>query len=118
MGKERRKNTRVLFQTIADVNFAGKSYSKCETEDLSIKGISVIGPSGQSVGERCEISLILSGSNSKLVLKMRGGVVRVDPGGLALHFTEIDADSFYHLKNIIYYNSKDPDLIDLELIDG
>ena len=49
---------------------------------------------------------------------MRGEVVRVDPGGLALHFTEIDADSFYHLKNIIYYNSKDPDLIDLELIDG
>ncbi len=118
MGKERRKNTRVLFQTIADINFVGKSYNKCETEDLSIKGISVLGPSGQSVGEKCDISLALSGSSSELVLEMKGEVVRVDPDGLALRFTEIDFDSFYHLKNIVYYNSQEPDQIDLELTDN
>ena len=49
---------------------------------------------------------------------MKGEVVRVEPDGLALHFSEIDFDSFYHLKNIIYYNSEDPDQVDLELTDG
>jgi len=118
MGNERRKNTRVPFQTIADVTFVGKRYNKCETEDLSIKGISVLGPSGQRVGEKCDISLALSGSSSELILEMKGEVVRVNPDGLALHFTEIDFDSFYHLKNIVYYNSQDPDQIDLELTDN
>jgi hypothetical protein len=33
-----------------------------------------------------------------------------------LHFVEIDLDSFYHLKNIIYYNSSDPDTIEQELM--
>ena len=118
MGKERRKNIRVPFQTFADVNFAGRSYSKCETDNLSIKGVSILGVSGHSVGEKCDISLALSGSSSELVLEMKGEVVRVEPDGLALHFSEIDFDSFYHLKNIIYYNSEDPDQVDLELTDG
>ena len=118
MGEERRKNTRVLFQTIADINFVDKGYNRCETADLSIKGISVMGPSRQSIGEKCDISLALSGGSSELVLKMKGEVVRVDPDGLALHFTEIDSDSFFHLKNIIYYNSKDSDQIDFEPVDN
>jgi len=118
MGKERRKNTRVPFQAIADINFVVKRYSKCETEDLSIKGISVKGPSGQRLGEKCDIFLTLSGSSSELILEMKGEVVRVDPDGVALHFTGIDFDSFYHLKNIVYYNSEDPDQIDFELIDS
>jgi len=112
---ERRKNTRVTFQTTADLKFSDKNYSKCETENLSIKGVSVLGITGHQEGEECELSLALNGSTSKLRLEMKGQIVRVETGSIALHFTEVDLDSFYHLKNIIYYNSEDPDSIKSEL---
>lgn len=115
MSRERRKNTRVPFQATADLRFSEKNYRQCETENLSIKGVSVIGISGHAIGEKCLVSLALSGSTSELRLEMKGEIVRVDPDRIALHFSEIDLDSFYHLKNIIYYNSEDPDTIDQEL---
>ena len=117
MSRERRRNTRVPFQTIADVWFSGKNYTQCETENLSVKGISVFGISGHEIGEKCDVSLALSGSTSELKLAMRGEVVRIQQDSIALKFTEIDLDSFYHLKNIIYYNSEDPDKIESELAD-
>ena len=116
MGRERRKNTRVPFQTTADVVFHDRSYKQCATENLSIKGVSVLGITGHTMGETCDISLALSGSTSHLRLAMKGKIVRVDTDRIALNFSEIDLDSFYHLKNIIYYNSDDPDTIEQELM--
>jgi len=112
---ERRKNTRVAFQTTADLKFAGKNYQQCETENLSLRGMSARGISGHAPGEKCDISLALTGTSSKLLLYMKGEVVREDKDGIALRFTEIDLDSFYHLKNIVYYNTEDPDNIDSEI---
>ncbi|MBA3014226.1 MAG: PilZ domain-containing protein [Proteobacteria bacterium] len=116
MSRDRRKNTRVPFQTTADVVFPNAHYNQCATENLSVKGVSVLGVSGHAIGETCDLSLELSGSSSQLRLAMKGTIVRVDTDRIALNFTEIDIDSFYHLKNIIYYNSSDPDSIEEELI--
>lgn len=116
MERERRRNTRVPFQTTADVVFSDKRYNQCATENLSVKGISVLGITGHKLGETCDLSLALSGSTSHLRLTMKGKVVRVDADRIALNFIEIDLDSFYHLKNIIYYNSNDPDTIEQELM--
>lgn len=116
MGRERRKNTRVAFQTTADVVFSDKTYSQCATENLSVKGVSVLGITGHVMGETCDLSLALNGSTSQLRLTMKGKIVRVDADRIALQFVETDLDSFYHLKNIVYYNSEDPDTIEQELI--
>lgn len=114
MGAERRKNTRVTFQTTADVTFRDKQYRNCATENLSVKGISVLGISGHPLGETCTLSLALSGSTSQLRLTMKAEIVRMESDSIGLHFIEIDLDSFYHLKNIIYYNAEDPDTIEQE----
>ena len=114
---DRRKNTRVAFQTTADLKFSDTVYSHCETDNLSIKGVSVLGITGHKMGEVCELALALCGSSSELRLEMKGEVVRADKEGIALHFTEVDLDSYYHLKNIVYYNSEDPDSIKTELND-
>jgi len=116
MTQERRKNTRVPFQTTANIAFASARYNQCATENLSVKGVSVLGVTGHAIGESCDLSLDLSGSSSQLRLSMKGTIVRVDADRIGVHFTEIDLDSFYHLKNIIYYNSSDPDAIEQELI--
>ncbi len=108
---ERRKNTRVAFHTTADLRFSHRNYRQCETQNLSLKGMSARGITGHACGETCDISLELSGSSSKLVLDMRGEIVRVDKDGIGLHFIDMDLDSFYHLKNILYYNADDPDKV-------
>ena len=112
MAAEKRKNTRVPFHTTITVRFPDKTFDHCETQDLSLKGVFVKGVTGsRAEGDRCELSLHLSGSSSNLSLHMNGEVVRVKKDGIGLHFSEIDLDSFFHLKNIIYYNTEDPDIL-------
>ncbi len=113
----RRKNSRVPFQATITLDFPEKSYQDCETRDLSLKGVFVLGITGHGIGEQCDISLHLVGSSSDLALKMKGEVIRIESDGLALHFYETDLDSFYHLKNILYYNSGNPDKLDQEFSD-
>ncbi len=114
--KDRRKNTRVVFHTTADLKFQGQEYAHCETHDLSVKGISVLGVSGFEKGDTCDVTLHLSGMSSDLCLGMKGRIVRIDEDGIALHFYEIDLDSFFHLRNIVYYNAEDADKIEDEFM--
>lgn len=111
----KRRNTRVPFQVIVSLDFPSQSHAACKTADLSLKGVFVLGVTGHLPGEHCLVSLGLAGSTDQLSLKMKGTVVRVTADGLGLHFYEMDLDSFAHLKNILYYNSPDPDTLDEEL---
>lgn len=110
-----RKNTRVPFQVVISLDFPDKSHVDCKTADLSLKGVFVPDITGHTIGENCLITLSLAGSTSHLKLRMKGTVIRVKQDGLALHFYEMDLDSFFHLKNILYYNSEDPDKLAEEI---
>ena len=112
--KNMRKNSRVTFQVIINLDFPGQIHTECKTVNLSRKGVCVLGITGHKVGENCLVSLRLIGSTDQLVLNMKGTVVRVEEGEVALHFYEMDLDSFFHLKNILYYNFEDPDVLDEE----
>ena len=113
----RRKNSRIPFQTTITLDFPQINYQECETRDLSLKGVFVMGITDREMGEQCDVSLHLEGASSKLSLKMKGEVVRIEPDGIALHFYETDLDSFYHLKNILYYNMGNPEKLEEELSD-
>ncbi len=62
--------------------------------------------------EPVEITIPLSGSEISIHLK--GKPVRRNEAGVAIQFSEIDLDSFTHLKNIVSYNSDNPDFIEDE----
>lgn len=112
--ENKRQNTRVPFKITISLDFPDQRHAECETTDLSLKGVFVLGVTGHQVGENCRVSLQLAGSTSHLTLQMKGKVVRVEENGLAMNFSEMDLDSFFHLKNILYYNSADPDTLDAE----
>ncbi len=113
---EQRRNTRVDFQTSVDFDCGDKSFAACETRDLSLKGVFLAGISGPAPGDMCDLTVHLSGGSSDLKFRVKGEVVRVEGDGVGIIFTEIDLDSFYHLKNIVYYNSGDPDRLADEFI--
>jgi hypothetical protein len=114
---ERRQNTRVAFTATVDVDFSEQKFSGCASQDLSVKGVFLAGVRNQALGDRCDLTLSLSGTSSELCLRIKGEVVRVEKDGVALRFHEMDLDSYYHLKNIIYYNAEDPDDITEKLMD-
>ena len=109
---DRRDNVRVSFHATVDLDFTGQHYSGCETENLSTRGVLVLGITDREQGDTCEISLHLSGTSDDISLNMEGTVVRLEEDGIGIHFTEMDLDSYTHLRNIIYYNSDDPDSLD------
>ena len=107
--QERRKNARVKFKTTVNLQFNDHLYEQCAISNLSVKGLFAQGITDRNQGEKCKINLQLTGSSSELILTMTGVIVRTTPEGIGIHFEEINFDSFYHLKNIVYYNSEDPD---------
>jgi hypothetical protein len=109
---DRRDNVRVSFHATVDLDCDGQKYTGCETENLSTKGVLVLGISDRSEGDTCDMALHLSGTREDISLTMQGEVVRLEEDGVGIHFTEIDLDSYTHLRNIIYYNSDDPDSLD------
>lgn len=114
----KRKNSRVAFHATITLIFPNRKHEECETVDLSIKGVFVVGITGHVPGEKCHASLHLTGTTSNLTLEMQGEVVRVEKNGLGLRFFETDLDSFYHLKNILYYNSENPDKLNEEMAES
>ncbi len=109
--KERRKNIRVAFQTTGTLRFADGEYAHCQTKDLSLKGVFIPGIVDREPGEKCHVTIHLSGTSSELKINMTGEVVRKTEEGIGVYFDEIDIDSFFHLKNIVYYNTDHPDQI-------
>lgn len=63
------------------------------------------------VGETVQVSIYLYGSSSQLSLAITGKIVRGSEKGLAVRFTELDLDSFIHLRNIISHNAVDDENI-------
>lgn len=107
---ERRKNTRVSFEALIDFACKEKFFPKCGTKNLSTKGVFIVGITGVELQDECDLTLYLSGG-SDITLTMKGVIQRITGTGIGVHFTETDIDSFTHLRNIIYYNSKNPDII-------
>ncbi len=115
-GAERRRNLRVLFNASTRVTAVGgeKTVSADDTRDISLKGLYVVTHSVIPAGTECLVELVLSGESTDLKLRIQGEVVRTDEEGMGIRFNSMDIDALIHLKNILYYNSGDPDRIDRE----
>ncbi len=117
----KRRYVRVGFEASCEVESLDGDFSPFEaesTKDISLKGLYLITDRRLPLGTICLLKLKLTGATSELVLDIKAKVVRTDDNGLAFLFEEIDLDSFYHLKNILYYNSGEPEVIDKEIIQG
>ncbi|MBW2350896.1 MAG: PilZ domain-containing protein [Deltaproteobacteria bacterium] len=115
---EQRKYIRVPFNAVAclwSLKQGAKEIRCDQTRDISLKGIYCYSDIKFSVGTICEVELHLTDNGSKLVLFLKGLVVRTDEEGMGIKFTEMDLDSFLLLKNILNYNTGDPEQIDREL---
>lgn len=112
---DKRKRTRVDFSIKVEIARTGDEFKYMDLRDLSMRGLYAYTRKPFNIGEDCDIRIGLLDGNDEAVIVLKGVVVRTDDKGMGIQFTEIDADGFQHLRNIMYYNTGDPEKIDKEL---
>lgn len=116
---QQRKFTRVLFSrkveiSLQDNNEVKYDYDFCEgmIENLSLKGMFIKTEKNLPLNGTIFIKIPLS---DEISIDILGRIIRKTDIGVAIFFTEIDMDSFSHLKNIIVNNLGDEDIVEQEL---
>ena len=112
--EDKRRFTRILFSTPAQLNVNGNSYHT-SLVDLSLKGalVTIEQDLADKVGQACSLSFTLP--NSEVLINIEGAIAHVEHDHLGIVCTKIDLDSVSHLKRLIALNLGDEDLLDREL---
>lgn len=76
--------------------------------DVAVQGIFVTCDTSVGMGAHVWFRIVLHGGIDNFEVVGKGEVVRVEPGGVGIHFTAIDPECVQHLRNIIAYNADDP----------
>ena len=101
---EKRSFTRIPFQAKAlvrakDITVIGV------IENLSLNGLFLKTPEKLPVGRVVKIELLFTGTSSQLSILLNGKILRHENIGMAIQFRDVDLDAFFHLKNLIKYNT-------------
>jgi hypothetical protein len=110
---EKRNFHRITFQTKAIVR------SKDDTvigivENMSLDGIFLKTPEKLNLNRLVKIELLITGTSSQLSILLDGKIMRHENVGMAIQFKNIDLDAFFHLKNLISYNTNQMDNLEDE----
>lgn len=107
LGAGRREFSRVVVHLKAEVVAEGKLHRGGTMENLSLKGGFLRIEDGPTAGTPVDVTLFLE--DTDITMQVQGYVVRAGPAGSAIQFTEIiGVDSLVHLRNLILFNSHDP----------
>lgn len=116
MKDNKRKRTRVDFNAKIVLKTDSLEITEnADSRDISMKGIFINTDKKIPPGKRCDIRILLSGTTSNLSLGIQGTVIRQNTNGLGIAFDSMDPASYLHLKNIVMYNSSDPDAVEKEM---
>ena len=113
---EKRDFTRVPFKVKVEMTANKVLYSIEEIIDLSIGGCLLPINTDLQLGTQCNITILLTGTSPEVTVKVAGEVVRCGNGKMAIKFTRIDPDSLFHLHNIVRYNSRNPEIVEWEIL--
>ena len=117
MPEEKRRFTRVPYKVSAAIMANDFSCRAEEILNLSIGGCLLPVKADLERGTGCHLKIVMAGTTSELSIQVKGEIMRCAKGTIAIKFTGIDADSLFHLQNIIRYNSPDFEAVEQEILD-
>jgi hypothetical protein len=107
---EKRGFVRVPFSIGTTIRTSGRTIWSSNTLDVSMNGLRVATTENvPPEGTFCEVEIVLAEAPDPVIIEARGSIVRSQPGTLAVHFSEVDIDSYEHLRLIILNNSENPE---------
>ena len=111
MEDDRRRRTRVPVHFEVTIRVQDRTI-KLETRNISLNGMLCDPDSRLRTGDQGEARITLS---PDAVIIAEAKIVRSDDNGMAIAFTAVQEDSFFHLRKLVQYNTEDADIIDNEL---
>ncbi|HWA16465.1 MAG TPA: PilZ domain-containing protein [Gemmatimonadales bacterium] len=109
----RREFTRVEVHPVIDLTVGGRPVTDARVGNLSLRGVLVLSAERPAAEMACSVTIRLGGTAADVAATGRVG--RTTPVGCAIQFTEIlGLDSLEHLRNLIRYNSHNPNEVEQE----
>ena len=116
-GEGKRRYTRITFESKVDLRFSEREYLQCETKNLCLSGVWVLDGRDQRVGDQCDIIFHNTGVTNNRMLRIKGEIVRVDDGGIALIFNDMNLNILTNLQTIMLNQADDPFALAEEFLD-
>ncbi|MEJ2431098.1 MAG: PilZ domain-containing protein [Deltaproteobacteria bacterium] len=110
---EKRNFDRIPFQTKAIVRSKDATVIGI-VENLSLDGIFLKTPEKLNLNRIVKIEVLITGTSSQLSILLDGKIMRHENVGMAIQFKNVDMDAFFHLKNLISYNTNQLEKLDDE----
>lgn len=105
--KSQRKSPRIVFKGKVSITFPDKVYQECTAQNLSLIGMWVLGCDGQAEDTPCTIEFIEASETASRSLRLSGKVIRVDDGGIAILFVNMNVRSYNDLESLIIEHAGD-----------
>jgi hypothetical protein len=83
-------------------------------ENLSLAGIFLKTPERLGLKRLVKIELLFTGTSSQISIILDGKITRHENIGMGIEFRNLDLDAFFHLKNLIAYNTERIDTVKKE----
>lgn len=111
---DRREFLRVPFRIEVTLKGDHATVVSADVRDVSLNGLYAAGAGRLPPGSRCEVLLVLGGPGSEVRLSLRGRVARVDRAGMGVEFLDMELDTYFHLRNLVRFNSDDQARVEQE----
>ena len=112
-----REFTRITTRFNIEVTAGEKAIRSGQTQNLSMKGVYVVCDDALPAGTECRIAIRLSETEEGPVITARGKAIRggTEPPGFAMEFSEVDLESYEHLRQMVMLNSQEPEKVEKEI---
>lgn len=105
---ERREFTRVPMELDVDLDLGPRTRVTGNSRDLSLKGVFLRCAEKLPVGSTCQATLHFAGREQELRIEAQGKVARFEDTGLGIEFTQMNNESYGHLRNLLLFNARKP----------
>jgi PilZ domain len=112
---ERREFIRIPFDMEVTIEVEGMVLQANKGINISMGGLHLSAVDAKlTPGALCSIVIMLNTVERGPTLEAEGKVIRSGPGGLAIEFTELELDSYHHLRQLVLLNTAEPDKAEQE----
>ncbi len=107
--QEKREFIRVPFSTEVEIRFGDRSFRSSSGINISLNGLRIATEQPlPDTDSPCSVKILLRAFDHQVAIEALGRAVRAGDGHLAVEFTELDPDSYFHLRQLIVNNADDP----------
>jgi hypothetical protein len=112
--EDRREFTRVDAHAEVEVFTDGNWKISGSSANLSLNGLLLEVSLPSLVGKSCSVILSLPAHPEPLRINAKGIIVQSQKGKMGIQFTSVDCEDFDYLRNLVLYNSENPERVETE----